>query len=245
MKKILLTVIFLLSFFTSCREALKENINLYADKNINILVKEIVEIYEKNNKNIKINILNEKPENLKNLDIIISADENVLFSMAKEENKKDENYEEYFTHDFFTDDKIILVGRRKLNDLNDLLYSHIVSPNYDNIVGKIFIDNLSQLEIFKEISKRIEYTDDSISAMQNVDLYESDYAVINTLLLNLVKNSQVCLVLSKIDAEAKKTEEKIIYKRFINKNSSENSQKFYNFLESNKVLKIIENHKKI
>lgn len=244
MKKILLTVIFSLSFFTSCGENFKENINLYADKNLNILVKEIAKVYENNNKNIKINILTEKPKNLQSLDIIISADEKVLFS-ASEENKGNLNYEEHFNNDFFTDDSIILIGRRKLNDLNDLLYSHIVSPNYDNIIGKIFIDNLSHLEIFKEISKKIEYSDDSISAMESVELYESDYAVINSLLLNSVKNSQVCLILSKVDEEGKKIEEKITYKRFINKNSSENSKKFYDFLESNKVLKIIEKHKKI
>lgn len=245
MKKFLFIVILSLSLLTSCRENFKESINLYADKNLNILVKEIIEEYEHGNKNIKVNIFNEKPKNLKSLDIIISADEKILFPILNEKDKENINYEEYFTNDFFTDDRIILIGRRKLNNLNNLLYSHIVSPNYDNIVGKIFIDCLSHLEIFKEISKKIEYSDDSISAMQSVDLYESDYAVINSLLLNSVKNSQICFVLSKIDKKGEKIEEKIIYKRYLNKESSEISKKFYDFLETKKVLKIIEKHKKI
>lgn len=245
MKKILFTLIASLSFLTSCGENFKESINLYVDKNLNILVKEIVEEYEHSNKNIKINLLYEKPKNLKSLDIIISADEKILSPVLSEENQNNINYEEHFANDFFTDDSIILIGRRKLNSLNDLLYSHIVSPSYDNIVGKVFIDNLSNLEIFKEISKKIEYSNDSISAMQSVDLYESDYAVINSLLLKSIKNSQVCFILSKIDEKGEKVEEKIVYKRYINKESSENSKKFYNFLETKKVLQIIEKHKKI
>lgn len=245
MKKFLTTIIFSLIFFSSCRENVKENIDIYVDKNLNILIKEIIDIYENNNKNVKINLLIEKPENLKSLDIIISADEEVLFSKAKYEDKESLDYKEDFTSDFFTDDSIVLIGRKKLNDLNDLLYSHIISPNYDNIVGKIFIDNLSNSDFFKEISKKIEYSEDSISAMQSVDLYESDYAVVNSLLLNSAKNSILCFTLIKADEKGEKIEEKIIYKKYLNKNSSENSKNFYDFLKSNKTLKLIENQKKI
>lgn len=245
MKKFLTTIIFSLIFFSSCRENVKENIDIYVDKNLNILIKEIIDIYENNNKNVKINLLIEKPENLKSLDIIISADEEVLFSKAKYEDKESLDYKEDFTSDFFTDDSVVLIGRKKLNDLNDLLYSHIISPNYDNIVGKIFIDNLSNSDFFKEISKKIEYSEDSISAMQSVDLYESDYAVVNSLLLNSAKNSILCFTLIKVDKKGEKIEEKIIYKKYLNKNSSENSKNFYDFLKSNKTLKLIENQKKI
>lgn len=257
MKKIITTIILALCFFTSCRESQKENINIYVDKNLDILVKEIVETYEDQNENIKINILSEIPRNFNNLDMVITADENVFIPMLwlDETNETDEvkesakteiiNFRYDFDESFFADDYIVLVGRRKLNDLNDLLYSHIASPNYDNIVGKLFIDSVSNLELFKEISKKIEYTEDSISAMQSVDLYEVDYAVVNTLLLKNIKNSKICYTLSKTDKEGNKLNEIIIYNKYIKKESSENVKKFYEFLENRKVQKIIDEHKKV
>ncbi|MDO4690265.1 MAG: hypothetical protein Q4A58_03100 [Fusobacterium sp.] len=241
MKKILMLILFSLSFFNSCKKEVKESISIYTDKNLIILTNDIIKSYEKENRNVKINILNEKPKNLKSLDIIISSDEN-FFTTIEETEKI--SYKDDFHESFFADDTILLIGRRKLNSLNDLLYSHIACPNYESKVGKIFIDNISNLDFFKEISKNIEYVDDAISAMQSVDLYESDYAVINSLLLSSTKNTEICFTLSTIDEKGESTDEKIVYNSYVKKETSENVKNFYAFLHSKKVEKLIEEHRK-
>lgn len=262
MKKLAIIIPILFFLFTSCKKEPKEVINVYADKNLYLLVNEIAQCYEEKNKSIKINISYEKPlffDSLDSFDVLITADETIFSpTLEKEDSFAEEKEEKKFeikkskeieqTIDFsknfessdFTNDKIIIVGRRKIYSLNDLLYSELAIPEYNNNVGYIFMKELLSENLFKDISKRIEYTDDTISAMQKVDLYEVDYAIINSLLLNYVKNSVLCYI-PKIDDK----EIEIFYKKYIRKEASQEAMKFYIFLENKKAEKIIQKNKKI
>lgn len=244
MKKILTTII-LTIFFFSCTETKKENIDIYIDKNLTLLMEKIVKIYEEKNNNIKINLYTDKPVSLNNFEILISSDKNIFSDVKKSEqiSKKEEskNPNENFESTFFTTDNVVIIGRKKLNSLNELLYSNIAVSNYDDGVGKYFMDSLANTELFNEISKKIQYFDDSISAMQAVELYEVDYAVINTLLLDNVKNSIICYIFPKTE----ENKDAISYNLYLKKESSSQVQNFYNFLKSSKVENIINRNKEV
>lgn len=288
MKKILAIISIIISLFVSCGKQENENINIFVSKNLNLLLKEIITNYEKHNHDIKINIIEEIPENFDDLDIVIIENEDIFLvdetnisdnNSKKQENsnnKKIENkvkalsYKDKFEKESnFADDNIVIIGKRKLNSLDELLYSSISVPNYENIVGKYFVDNLSESRLFNEISKKINYVNDSISAMQAADLSEADFAVINTLLLSKVRNSIICYHLFNNIDMTKENEEKqksiennenlknltqeqemalslnniIIYKKYLKKESSSAAQNFYNFLESSEVQKMIDKSK--
>lgn len=256
MKKLLFLFSLILFIFPSCQEKTKENINIYTDKNIIILIQNIAKTYEKKNENIKINISTEKPNSFEDLDIIISSDQNIfkIEEIIKEEEtdrkktaedskSKITDYQENFSeNNIFATDNIVLVGRKKINELREILYSNISIPNYENIVGKIFADNLTKLNFIKDISQNIEYTQDTISALQSVDLYEVDYAIVNSLVLNNLKNAELCY---SFDELKKDDEDLITYNSFLKNESSEQVTSFYNFLSGDIVKKMIEKTKTI
>lgn len=241
MKKVLFTILIALFFF-SCSNSNKENIDIYVEKNLILLMEDIAKIYENKNENIKINLYTDIPTNFENFEILISSNENILSNFSDTEKKKNSiNYKDFFEKEFFTSDNIVIVGRKKLNSLNDLLYSTIAVSNYEDSVGQYFINELENSELFLEISKKIEYFEDSISAMQAADLYEVDYAVINTLLINNIKNSIVCYYFPKL----KDNKDLISYNIYLKKESSSQTQAFYEFLKSTNVEKIINKKREI
>lgn len=238
MKKILCTILTMLLFF-SCGKAERENIDIYVEKNLFLLMEELIKIYEDENDNIKINLYTDAPVVLNSFEIFISSNDNVFANIKKSDDKT--KHEDIFDKAHFATDNIVVIGRKKINSLGELLYSSMAVPNYDNSVGQYFMNKLENIELFSEISKKIEYFDDSISAMQAVELSEVDYAVINTLLLDKVKNSIICYSLPKIDENT----EIISYDIYLKKEASAEVQKFYNFLKSTKVENIINKKKDI
>lgn len=268
MKKLLMTFSFALLLFSSCQEKSKENVNVYTDKNLIMLMQNISEVYEKKNQNIKINIFTEKPKSFQNLDIVISSNDDIfkieeIVDSESANNKKSTeeiktetvDYKELFLEkDIFATDNIVLVGRKKINELREILYSSIAVPNYENTVGKIFADGLANLDFINSISKNIEYTVDTISALQSVDLYEVDYAIINSIALQNVKNAELCYFFDELRKEIEikedddiilEKEDSITYNRFLRNESSEIIINFYNFLAEDSVKIIIEKAKNI
>ena len=135
-------------------------------------------------------------------------------------------------------DELVVIGRRRIENISQVANSTIAMPNYKTNIGKKSLDILAKLDNFSEISKKIEYKDDAISSLQSVDLYEVDYAFIPRNSLAFAKNSEICYRFPPT-MEANK----ILYRIYLDMNSSDNSKNFYNFLEEEFTEKIQEKPK--
>lgn len=231
-KYVVLTLFFLL--IVSCKKNTIEHINLYVDKELEFLLTDIVNKYEKKN-NVKINIKTDlKKGNLGKFDVLISNDSDILKFLEENDIK---NIKENYEKNIFLEDEIAIIGRRKLADLSELLYSKISISSYNTHIGKKVIDYMAKQDFFDGISKKIEYKENSISALQSVDLYEVDYAIVGKSLLFKVKNSSVTYLFP--------DNLKIVYNIYEKKGNNKYKENFYSFLKSNQVKIFISKHQEI
>lgn len=216
---ILLILMSVIGTLNSCRKDEKRIINVYVEPEIENYTQKLLRRYEKINEDIeiKLNGLN----NLKSYDIILTNDP------VKVKNIK-RSYKEYP----FIEDRLLIVGRRKINDIDELINSTIAIPNYETIIGKTAIDILSKNPNFLEVAKKINYKEDIFSSIESVDLYEVDFAVITRLSLPYLKNSEICYRFNK-EVE----ENKIIYKAYIKNNKNKELRKIYNIIEDETLKK--------
>ncbi len=135
--------------------------------------------------------------------------------------------------DFF-EDNLVIIGRRKIDNLSQMLTSSIAIPNYKTNIGKTGLDILAKVEGFQEMAKKIQYKDDVMSALESVDLYEVDYAFVTKKILPLAKNSETCYIFPDNMGRSK-----ILYKAYINLESKKNPKKFYDFIEEDLADKTI------
>ena len=138
----------------------------------------------------------------------------------------------YEVKDFF-EDNLVIIGRRKIDNLSQMLTSSIAIPNYKTNIGKVGLDILAKVEGFQEMAKNIQYKDDVMSSLQSVDLYEVDYAFVTSKILPLAKNSEICYIFPENIGG-----NKILYKAYINLESNKNPKKFYDFVEGELSTKI-------
>ncbi|MCL4575411.1 hypothetical protein [Fusobacterium nucleatum] len=213
----LILAIIIISIFgliKSCQREKREVINVYTDREIEIFIGKLAKKYENTDKDvsIKINAL----KSLEDYDIILT-DEN---SKIKDSIKK-----KYEVKDFF-EDNLVIIGRRKIDNLSQMLTSSIAIPNYKTNIGKTGLDILAKVEGFQEMAKNIQYKDDVMSSLESVDLYEVDYAFVTSKILPLAKNSEICYIFPENIGKSQ-----ILYKAYINLESNKNPKKFYNFME--------------
>ncbi len=161
---------------------------------------------------IKINALN----SLEDYDIILTDEDSKI---------KDSIKKKYEVKDFF-EDNLVIIGRRKIDNLSQILTSSITIPNYKTNIGKTGLDILAKVEGFQEMAKNIQYKDDVMSSLESVDLYEVDYAFVTSKILPLTKNSEICYIFPENIGRIQ-----ILYKAYINLESNKNPKKFYNFME--------------
>lgn len=214
----LIFIIFIIGTFAvlnSCQKDKPKIINMYVEDEIQPYVKRLIKRYEKISD--KVEIKYNELDGLKNYDIIITSDISKMKAVKR-------SYKEYN----FMEDRIVVIGRRKINNFEELLHSTIAVPKYETSLGKMIIDVLSESENFNEIAGKINYKEDIIAALQSVDLYEVDYAFITGVALPLVKNSEVCYKFPK--------ENKITYKIYIKNKKDKEYRKIYDILED-EVLK--------
>lgn len=207
-------IISIFSIIKSCQREKREVINVYTDKEIEIFIDKLAKKYERTDKEtaIKINALN----SIEDYDIIITNEDTKV---------KDNSKNKYEIKDFF-EDNLLIIGRRKIDNLSQMLTSSIAIPNYKTNIGKIGLDILAKVEGFQEMAKKIQYKDDVTSSLQSVDLYEVDYAFVTSKILPLAKNSEVCYVFPENIGK-----NKILYKAYINLKSNKNPKSFYDFME--------------
>ena len=219
----LILAIIIISIFgiiKSCQKDKREVINIYTDREIENFIGKLAKKYENIDKEaaIKINSLNL----IEDYDIIVT----------NEDSKIKDNKKKYEVKDFF-EDNLVIIGRRKIDNLSQMLTSSIAIPNYKTNIGKTGLDILAKVEGFQEMAKNIQYKDDAMSSLESVDLYEVDYAFVTSKILPLAKNSEICYIFPENIGGSK-----ILYKACINLESNKNPKKFYDFVEeelSNKI----------
>ena len=209
-------IISIFSIIKSCQRSKREVINVYTDREIEIFVDKLAKKYERIDKEteIRLNSLN----SIEDYDIIFINEDSKIKSNSKKK---------YEVKDFF-EDNLVIIGRRKIDNLSQMLTSSIAIPNYKTNIGKTGLDILAKVEGFQEIAKKIQYKDDVMSALESVDLYEVDYAFVTSKILPLAKNSEICYIFP-----ANIGRSKILYKAYINLESEKNPKKFYDFIEEN------------
>ena len=214
---LILTIIIISIFgiIKSCQRDKREVINIYTDREIENFIGKLAKKYENIDKEaaIKINSLN----SIEDYDIIVT----------NEDSKIKDNKKKYEVKDFF-EDNLVIIGRRKIDNLSQMLTSSIAIPNYKTNIGKTGLDILAKVEGFQEMAKNIQYKDDVMSSLESVDLYEVDYAFVTSKILPLAKNSEICYIFP-----ANIGRSKILYKAYINLESEKNPKKFYDFIEEN------------
>ena len=220
----LILAIIIISIFgiiKSCQKDKREVINIYTDREIENFIGKLAKKYENINKEvaIKINSLN----SIEDYDIIVT----------NEDSKIKDNKKKYEVKDFF-EDNLVIIGRRKIDNLSQMLTSSIAIPNYKTNIGKTGLDILAKVEGFQEMAKNIQYKDDVMSSLESVDLYEVDYAFVTKKILPLAKNSEICYIFPDNMGRSK-----ILYKAYINLESKKNPKKFYNFIEEDLADKTI------
>ena len=213
----LILAIIIISIFgliKSCQREKREVINVYTDREIEIFIGKLAKKYENTDKDvsIKINALN----SLEDYDIILTDEDSKI---------KDSIKKKYEVKDFF-EDNLVIIGRRKIDNLSQMLTSSIAIPNYKTNIGKTGLDILAKVEGFQEMAKNIQYKDDVMSSLESVDLYEVDYAFVTSKILPLAKNSEICYIFPENIRRSQ-----ILYKAYINLESNKNPKKFYNFME--------------
>ena len=220
---LILTIIIISIFgiIKSCQKDKREVINIYTDREIENFIGKLAKKYENINKEvaIKINSLN----SIEDYDIIVT----------NEDSKIKDNKKKYEVKDFF-EDNLVIIGRRKIDNLSQMLTSSIAIPNYKTNIGKTGLDILAKVEGFQEMAKNIQYKDDVMSSLESVDLYEVDYAFVTKKILPLAKNSEICYIFPDNMGRSK-----ILYKAYINLESKKNPKKFYNFIEEDLADKTI------
>ena len=207
-------IISVFSIVKSCQREKREVINIYTDREIENFIGKLAKKYENTDKEvtIKINSLNA----IEDYDIILINEDSKI---------KDNSKKKYEVKDFF-EDNLVIIGRRKIDNLSQMLTSSIAIPNYKTNVGKMGLDILAKVEGFQEMAKNIQYKDDVMSSLESVDLYEVDYAFVTSKILSLAKNSEICYIFPKNIGRSK-----ILYKAYINLESNKNPKKFYDFIE--------------
>ena len=216
---ILLILMSVIGILNSRQKDEKRIINVYVESEIENYTQKLLKRYEKINDDIEIKL--NSLSNLKSYDIILTNDPSKVKNIKR-------SYKEYP----FIEDRLLIVGRRKINDIDELINSTIAIPNYETIIGKTAIDILSKSPNFLEVAKKINYKEDIFSSIESVDLYEVDFAVITRLSLPYLKNSEICYRFNK-EVE----ENKIIYKAYIKNNKDKELRKIYNIIEDETLKK--------
>ena len=208
-------IISIFSIIKSCQRSKREVINVYTDREIEIFVDKLAKKYERIDKETEIRLNSLK--SIEDYDIILVNEDSKI---------KDNIKKKYEVKDFF-EDSLVIIGRRRIDNLSQMLTSSIAIPNYKTNIGKTGLDILAKVEGFQE-------KDDVMSALESVDLYEVDYAFVTKKILPLAKNSEICYIFPDNMGRSK-----ILYKAYINLESKKNPKKFYDFIEEDLADKTI------
>lgn len=230
MKKILklLLIGFAITLFVCGKEEKKE-ITISAAASLKEVMNEIILQFEKENKDIKININLGGSGALKNQIISGAPVDIVFFASQKDLKDLDEKgmIEKEYNEDILKN-RMVLAGKEKINDLSEIKNHKIAIGTPETVpAGKYAKEVLINSNLWDEVQENIVFSKDVRSAMQYVEINEVDYAFIYKTDAKIMKNGIISFIVPET------LHKPIIYSYGIikDKNSKE-VIKFYEFLKS-------------
>lgn len=230
MKKIfkLLLIGFMVVLF-GCDKEEKKEITISAAASLKEVMNEIILEFEKENKDIKININLGGSGALKNQIISGAPVDIVFFASQKDLKDLDEKgmIEKNYNEDILKN-RMVIVGKEKINDLSEIKNHKIAIGTPETVpAGKYAKEVLNNSNLWNEVQNNIVFSKDVRSAMQYVEIDEVDYAFIYKTDAKIMKNGIISFIVPET------LHKPIIYSYGIikDKNSKE-VIKFYEFLKS-------------
>lgn len=195
MKKFFIVLITVVSIFllTACGKAEKKEITVSAAASLNEVLSQIAENYQKENKEIIINInfgasgtLKKQIEGGAPVDFVFFASKKDL-----EDLKKQNLVSEKFFKDILQN-TMVVAGRKKIDSLSEML-DHKVAIGDPDVVpaGRYAKEILENEGLWDRMQENFVLSKDVRSAMQYVDLYEVDYAMIYKTDSKVMKNAEI------------------------------------------------------
>ncbi|BBA51732.1 molybdate ABC transporter substrate-binding protein [Fusobacterium varium] len=195
MKKVFTTLIAAVSIFllAACGKTEKKEITISAAASLNEVLSQIVENYQKENKNVVINVnfgasgaLKKQIEGGAPVDFVFFASKKDL-----EDLKKQDLVSEKFSKDIL-ENTMVVAGRKKIDSLSEML-DHKVAIGDPDVVpaGRYAKQVLENEGLWDRMQENFVLSKDVRSAMQYVDLYEVDYAMIYKTDSKVMKNAEI------------------------------------------------------
>ncbi len=195
MKKIFTVLIAAVSILllAACGKTEKKEITISAAASLNEVLSQIVENYQKENKDVIINVnfgasgaLKKQIEGGAPVDFVFFASKKDL-----EDLKKQDLVSEKFSKDIL-ENTMVVAGRKKIDSLSEML-DHKVAIGDPDIVpaGRYAKQVLENEGLWDRMQENFVLSKDVRSAMQYVDLYEVDYAMIYKTDSKVMKNAEI------------------------------------------------------
>lgn len=195
MKKVFTTLIAAVSIFllAACGKTEKKEITISAAASLNEVLSQIVENYQKENKNVVINVnfgasgaLKKQIEGGAPVDFVFFASKKDL-----EDLKQQDLVSEKFSKDIL-ENTMVVAGRKKIDSLSEML-DHKVAIGDPDVVpaGRYAKQVLENEGLWDRMQENFVLSKDVRSAMQYVDLYEVDYAMIYKTDSKVMKNAEI------------------------------------------------------
>lgn len=195
MKKILMGLIATVFAFslTGCGEKEKKEITISAAASLNEVLTQVAEDYQKEHKDVVVNInfgasgaLKKQIEGGAPVDFVFFASKKDLEDLKSKDLVSDK-----YNKDFLLN-TMVVAGRKKIDNLSEMV-GHKVAIGDPELVpaGKYAKQILEKENLWEEVQKNMVLSKDVRSAMQYVDLYEVDYAMIYKTDSRVMKNAQI------------------------------------------------------
>ena len=195
MKRFFTVLVTAVSIFllAACGKTEKKEITISAAASLNEVLSQIVENYQKENKDVVINInfgasgaLKKQIEGGAPVDFVFFASKKDL-----EDLRKQNLVSEKFSRDIL-ENTMVVAGRKKIDSLSELLDHKVAIGDPDVVPAGRYAKQVLQNEgLWDRMQENFVLSKDVRSAMQYVDLYEVDYAMIYKTDSKVMKNAEI------------------------------------------------------
>lgn len=195
MKRFFTALVTAVSIFllVACGKTEKKEITISAAASLNEVLSQIVENYQKENKDVVINInfgasgaLKKQIEGGAPVDFVFFASKKDL-----EDLRKQNLVSEKFSRDIL-ENTMVVAGRKKIDSLSELLDHKVAIGDPDVVPAGRYAKQVLQNEgLWDRMQENFVLSKDVRSAMQYVDLYEVDYAMIYKTDSKVMKNAEI------------------------------------------------------
>lgn len=195
MKRFFTALVTAVSIFllAACGKTEKKEITISAAASLNEVLSQIVENYQKENKDVVINInfgasgaLKKQIEGGAPVDFVFFASKKDL-----EDLRKQNLVSEKFSRDIL-ENTMVVAGRKKIDSLSELLDHKVAIGDPDVVPAGRYAKQVLQNEgLWDRMQENFVLSKDVRSAMEYVDLYEVDYAMIYKTDSKVMKNAEI------------------------------------------------------